>query len=248
MGKKGISEVIASIVMIVITISLAGVAYGYIMGVFTSKTSTTFSIVDAFQDTIAIRNDGTTPIDQFSIVTVDGSPATYLVEPQDSSLVGHWKFDEGSDIVAADSSGRGNTGTLVNNPAWVDGKYGKSLDFNGIDTYVELNDTLDFTGTSPFSITIWVKPNVTIPNSWTRIVEKDQTVPVREGYLIFHQKDTGYICFERWVSGSKVMVCSISALPTVEYTSVAATYDGSKLRIYANGDLQELADDTRSVS
>ena len=32
-------------------------------------------------------------------------------------LVAHWKFDEGSGTTASDSSGNGNTGTLVNGPA-----------------------------------------------------------------------------------------------------------------------------------
>jgi hypothetical protein len=35
-----------------------------------------------------------------------------------TELVGYWKFDEGSGTVAADSSGKGNTGTLNNTPTW----------------------------------------------------------------------------------------------------------------------------------
>lgn len=33
-------------------------------------------------------------------------------------LVGHWKFNEGSGLIAYDSSGNGNNGTLVGNPTW----------------------------------------------------------------------------------------------------------------------------------
>ncbi|TAK50794.1 MAG: hypothetical protein EPO24_16400 [Bacteroidetes bacterium] len=39
--------------------------------------------------------------------------------PNFSNLVGYWKFDEGSGTTTADGSGGGNTGTLVNSPAWV---------------------------------------------------------------------------------------------------------------------------------
>ena len=35
-----------------------------------------------------------------------------------TGLVGYWKFEEGSGTVATDSSGKGNTGTLINTPAW----------------------------------------------------------------------------------------------------------------------------------
>jgi hypothetical protein len=54
------------------------------------------------------------------------------------SPVGYWKFDEGSGTTALDSSGNGNTGTLMNGPQWIDGKIGKALQFHGIDDYVEM--------------------------------------------------------------------------------------------------------------
>src|SRR3989344_5236105 len=46
-------------------------------------------------------------------------------------LVGYWKFDEGTGTSAGDSSGNGNTGTLVNSPSWVTGKVGGALSFDG---------------------------------------------------------------------------------------------------------------------
>jgi hypothetical protein len=39
-----------------------------------------------------------------------------------SALAGHWKLTEGTGTTVADSSGYGNTGTLVNSPAWVAGE------------------------------------------------------------------------------------------------------------------------------
>lgn len=57
-------------------------------------------------------------------------------------LVGYWKFDEGSDINAADSSGNGNNGTLTNSPTWTSGKIKGGLSFDGVDDYVVMSDTL----------------------------------------------------------------------------------------------------------
>ena len=64
-----------------------------------------------------------------------------------SNLVGYWSFDEGSGNIAHDYSGNGNDGTLsdanVSNsdgntlPKWVDGKFGKALEFDGVDDYVK---------------------------------------------------------------------------------------------------------------
>lgn len=57
-------------------------------------------------------------------------------------LVGYWSFDEGSGTLAGDASGSGNTGTLTNGPVWADGKLGKALNFDGVNDYVAINNSL----------------------------------------------------------------------------------------------------------
>lgn len=58
---KGISTVVATILMLMITIALAGTAYLYISGVFTSKTRT-LSMIDSYcagtNGSVIIRNEG----------------------------------------------------------------------------------------------------------------------------------------------------------------------------------------------
>jgi WD40 repeat protein/tetratricopeptide (TPR) repeat protein len=57
-----------------------------------------------------------------------------------AKLVGWWKFDEGSGIVAADSSGFGYDGKLngMDDRDWVDGITGKALEFDGNDDHVSI--------------------------------------------------------------------------------------------------------------
>ena len=74
---KGISSVIATLLMLVITISLVGFAYTYISGTLTSKTSTAFSVVDALNDMVILRNDGTDPITKFT-ATLDGNSVNLI--------------------------------------------------------------------------------------------------------------------------------------------------------------------------
>src|SRR5512144_2059958 len=75
------------------------------------------------------------------------------------SIAGLWLMDEGSGTVAKDSSGHGYHADLKGKPAWVKGKFGRALEFDGA-SYLEIRESarnLAFGGVSPFSVTAWVK-------------------------------------------------------------------------------------------
>jgi hypothetical protein len=50
-----------------------------------------------------------------------------------------WNFDEGSGSTSADSSGNGDTVTLVGSPSWVAGKLGYGINLNGTDQYATMS-------------------------------------------------------------------------------------------------------------
>lgn len=77
---KAISSVIGTLLVLVITIGLFGFSYSFITGVFTSKTSQTFSVVDAYQDTLTIVNSGTEGIKGIR-ATEYGNPVDLLISP-----------------------------------------------------------------------------------------------------------------------------------------------------------------------
>jgi len=66
-------------------------------------------------------------------------------------------FNEGSGTTTADGSGNNHTGTLVNGPLWVTGKYSRGISFDGTNDYVSIADqsnyTLLFQPVFPFSLT-----------------------------------------------------------------------------------------------
>ena len=72
------------------------------------------------------------------------------------NIVGMWLFDKGTGEVAKDYSDNGNDGKLINGPKWVQGKFGKALEFDGEDGYVDVGD-LGLSGA--ITISIWAKPN-----------------------------------------------------------------------------------------
>jgi len=71
------------------------------------------------------------------------------------SIIGMWLFDEGEGDVAEDSSENGNNGTLINDPKWVEGKFGKALEFNGTVDYVDTELNTDDLS-SPITISFWM--------------------------------------------------------------------------------------------
>jgi len=72
------------------------------------------------------------------------------------SLVGQWRFDEGSGTTAYDSSGRSPDGT-INGATWVEGLSGKALRFDGVDDYVEIPDVPQLNGVTEATFCYWVK-------------------------------------------------------------------------------------------
>ena len=70
---------------------------------------------------------------------------------------GYWALDETNGTTAADSSGKGNNGT-VNSGVWnASGQNGGCLTFNGTSSYAQINRTVS----NDFSIAFWVKTTQT---------------------------------------------------------------------------------------
>ncbi|OGK16878.1 hypothetical protein A3H80_04655 [Candidatus Roizmanbacteria bacterium RIFCSPLOWO2_02_FULL_37_19] len=77
--------------------------------------------------------------------------------------VGEWKLDEKTGQYGYDTSGNNNTGTLgstsgadANDPAWISGKVGQALSFDGGD-YVSSIPYSNFENLGAFTIDAWIK-------------------------------------------------------------------------------------------
>lgn len=109
----------------------------------TSSRDLTFGFGDSYSDYF----DGI--IDEIRIFNdvLNQSEVTYSfihMRPMDTTnLVGWWRFDELTGILAYDSSGNGNTGTLTNSPLWTNYEITDdgALSFDGSGDYVECGTT-----------------------------------------------------------------------------------------------------------
>jgi len=75
--------------------------------------------------------------------------------------VAEWRMEEGAGTVAHDTSGQASHGNMLpnpNGPTWSTGKWGKGLQFDGLDDYVDVGNpsSLDITG-NQVTAEAWVK-------------------------------------------------------------------------------------------
>lgn len=84
------------------------------------------------------------------------------IDPRD--VAGLWLFDREGDE-AEDLSGNGNNGSLVNNPEWVEGKFGKALEFDG-NNYVSVPTSDSLCMTEEVTVMFWVRTEKEMVDMW----------------------------------------------------------------------------------
>jgi hypothetical protein len=134
---------------------------------------------------------------------------------------------------ALDSSGNGNTGTLVNAPTWTTGKINGALSFNGSSTtqYVDAGNPALLQITGSITITAWIY--MTSVNCCDRddvIINKD-LYPTSDGYSLRGSQDcTGVNLQDNLLlSISTTSRCSNTVLATNTWYFVAGVYDVPRL-------------------
>lgn len=142
-------------------------------------------------------------------------------------LVGHWALDETAGLVAADSSGSGQHGTLTNmsSASWVTGQIGGALSLDGLNDMIVVadSDALDLGNT--FTLAAWINPRSYA--NFGRIFNKGSAAGSR---------------YDLALAGSAIQLKT-----SVDYTTgtgliglnswqhLAVTYDGAKVRVYVQG-------------
>jgi|GEM_PF-6614926 len=155
----------------------------------------------------------------------------------DSGPIGYWKFDEGSGSTVADSSGHSISGTIrnFNENQWVDGKYGKALSFN-VANYVDFGDVNSLEGLPAETITAWIKIN-----DFSGSLSEFHTI-VSKGrgeHLDLFVLQNGHVLgfVERGKQSNPMPLNGQTILEQGKWYFVASVYDGSKISLYVNGNL-----------
>ena len=154
-------------------------------------------------------------------------------------VVGMWLFDEGAGKVAGDSSGKGNDGEFFGKPEWVDGKFGKALEFDGESAWVQIPDDPSLRVTTDVTVMAWIKPErYTFPGvDWQGVVAKSNNP---RSYNIYTEVSGQFLLS---IHSGGIHVCGSSGLklPLDEWSHVAGVAEaakaGGKMRLFTNGEL-----------
>jgi len=158
-------------------------------------------------------------------------------------LAASWHFDEESGNIAYDSSGNDNDGTIYG-ATWVDGKYGKALNFDGSNDYITIPHDTSF-DVDKVTITAWFKADV-LGGKWRKIVchpyYDDQWSSPYAVYAL--GIDTNDRVFGEISIGATHTKVFGPVLNTDLWYFAAMTFDGELLKIYLNS----VEEDSLSVS
>lgn len=190
--KKCISPVVATALLLVVAVT-AVVGFQSWFQNFESNilantqkqslTDSNLKIEKVIGNTLYLKSSGTDTISLLKIINKDGNEMCEFsgsTNISNEGLVGWWTFDEiindSGTLILPDYSGLGNEGILydanITNsdgntpPQLVKSKLGNALEFDGIDDYVDINNSISFTFTpyENFSIIIFYEDSKLKPD------------------------------------------------------------------------------------
>jgi len=147
--------------------------------------------------------------------------------------VAEWRLEEGAGTVAHDTSGQASHGNMLPNPggpSWGAGKWGKGLQFDGVDDYVDAGSpsSLDITG-NQVTVEAWVKwnqPQTGYPGIVDKLYGGAYALKASGNTPYFYVVANGQEGRTEYTGGSG---------GDLAWHHIVGTYDGANMRLYVDG-------------
>jgi hypothetical protein len=160
-----------------------------------------------------------------------GATVTVANAQLPTGLVAAYGFNEGAGSQALDATGSGHVGTITGATWTTAGKAGGALTFNGTSSRVSIGDAADLDLTSGMTIEAWVRP--TTLSGWRTVIMKER--PGGLAYTLYAHDQSPRPAAYLNTGGADQTAPGTAALPLNTWSHLAATYDGTALRLYVNG-------------
>ena len=149
-----------------------------------------------------------------------------------TGLVAAFGFEETNGTAVVDAVTGTGDGTITN-ATRVTGKFGTALSFNGTDSVVAINNLMASAVSSNMTIEAWVKP-ATAGNNWRPVIGKSYKGS-QLSYVIQGATPQGVPSL--YIAPASSNLLASAPLPTNTWSHIAATFDGTTVRLYVNGSL-----------
>ena len=157
--------------------------------------------------------------------------------PSGPALLAGYAFEEGTGQTVLDLSGNGNNGTLGGNAIRnLTGQPGESIEFSGSTSHINLG-AMDIT-TPTMSIALWFKPDDFGTHDARLISKANGTASSSHYWMISTRRSSGQkkLRFRlKTDNGGTSTLIGSAALIVGQWTHVAATYDGTVMKLYQDG-------------
>ena len=128
-------------------------------------------------------------------------------------------------------------GTLTNGATYGTGIINQGFSLDGVHGYVDFGNNLDFDGSTPFSMSVWINSNDV--TSFKAVAGKVNSTPT--GYYIATFNGKSRVYLNNNGSSNWLSVENSATLSTSTFYNITFTYDGTKtatgLKVYVNGNL-----------
>ncbi|MAE63123.1 MAG: hypothetical protein CMJ18_02520, partial [Phycisphaeraceae bacterium] len=173
---------------------------------------------------------------------LQGALEWVAMPPLGPPAVAHWRLDETTGYVAADSIGS-NHGQVFGAAYWTVGQLLSALEFDGTNDYIEVPDNAVFHVTSALTVTAWIKADAWPSGHRVAVIlRKGEGNPNNWQFAVKDGRVTLYLDES---DGDGVSADTV--LNSGQWYHVAATWDGTTIKLFVDGAIDNGSGDARAA-